>query len=183
MMTLKLRGAAVLLMLGTAAPVLAQVAVPAAPAAPAAGVHAGPDGHGMRGGMRGMRGHKRFASMSEAGRIVMREAMQAGGERAADREAIKAARDRMLTLLEADRLDTGALKRAMDEERKVASAGRERHQASMLAGFTKLSVADRKAFVADSRAMKTRMEGRMKDWRGKGGPGDRRGPPAPAPAV
>ena len=35
--------------------------------------------------------------------------------------------------------------------------------------FGKLSIADRKAFVADTRAMKTRMESRMKGWRGKRG--------------
>lgn len=176
MKTLNLRGVAVLLLLGTAAPVLAQVA-PAAPPAPAAdGMRAAPE----RGPDRRM-GRRPFASMSDAGRATMREAMQAGGDRKEDRAAVKAARDRMLTLLEADRLDTAAVKRAMEDERKAANAGRERHQAAMLAGFSKLSAADRKAFVADSRAMKTRMEGRMKEWRGKRG--DRGGPPVPPPAI
>jgi uncharacterized membrane protein len=75
----------------------------------------------------------------------------------------------MLTLLEADKLDSAALKRALDDERNAANANRERHQAAMLAGFTKLSVADRKAFVVDARAMKSRMESRMQHRRGKRG--------------
>ena len=62
-----------------------------------------------------------------------------------------------------------ALKRALDDERNAANANRERHQAAMLAGFVKLSVADRKAFVIDARAMKSRMENRMQHRRGKRG--------------
>ncbi|MFZ4689101.1 MAG: periplasmic heavy metal sensor [Polymorphobacter sp.] len=164
-----------------AAPVLAQTAPPAPPAAPAAGKMM----HGGMGGMGGMRGHggmNPYASMSEAGRATMRDAMRAGGDRKAEREQVKAARDRMLVLLDAERLDSSALKRAMDDERNAANASRERHQAAMLAAFGKLSVADRKAFVADSRAMKARMEQRVQQWRGKRGAGmptDDMPPPPP----
>jgi Spy/CpxP family protein refolding chaperone len=164
-----LRAAALGAALIAAVPVLAQTPPPSPPGA---AMRAGPDaggrwGHG-KGGMMG--GHQRaFASMSEAGRQTMWDAMRAGGDRQADREAVKAARDRMLTILEADRLDSGALRRAMDDERNAANASRERHQAAMLAAFGKLTVADRKAFVADSRALKTRMEARMEQWRGKRG--------------
>lgn len=170
---------AVGLMLAGATPVLAQVAAPPAPpAAPGAPMMRGPDGMGGRHG--GMKGH-RFASMSEAGRATMREAMQAAGDRQADRAAVKAARDRMLTVLDADRLDTAALKRAMDDERAAANASRERGQAAMLAGFSKLSAADRKAFVADARSMKDRVEKRMRKWRsGRGRDGGK--PPVP-PAI
>jgi uncharacterized membrane protein len=162
-------GAMIALLLAAAAPVAAQMPPP-------------PPGAGMPGmghGQRGMHGRGMFASMSEAGRKTMMEAMRAGGDRRAERDQVKAARDRMLTLLEAERLDTGALKKALDDERNAASASRERHQAAMLAAFGKLSVADRKAFVADARAMKTRMESRMKGWRGKRGGMDDMPPPPP----
>lgn len=163
-------GAMIALLLAAAAPVAAQMPPPP-PGGPAmaAGHHGG----------RGMHGRGMFASMSEAGRKTMMEAMRGGGDRRAEREQVKAARDRMLTLLEAERLDTGALKRALDDERNAANASRERHQAAMLAAFGKLSVADRKAFVADARAMKDRMESRMKDRRGKRGGMDDMPPPPP----
>ena len=167
-MTMNLaRPAAIGLAIAAAAPGLAQSA-PAAPPAPPAGMmmHAGPGGPGGPGG-HGMMDMRAFPSMSEAGRKTMSEAMRAGGDRKAEHETVKAARDRMLAILDADRLDTAALKRAMEDERNAANANRERHQAAMIAAFGKLSVADRKGFVADSRAMKTRMESRMKQWRGK----------------
>jgi metal-sulfur cluster biosynthetic enzyme len=103
--------------------------------------------------------------MSEAGRAIMKEAMMAGGDRRAERAKVEAARERMLAALDADRLDTGAVKRAMDEERALAEATRQERQAAMLAAFGKLSTVDRKAFVADSRAMKNRMDKRMQGWR------------------
>ena len=174
-MTLNLaRAAAIGLAIAAAAPGLAQTA-PAAPPAPPAGMmmhgghgggHGGHGAHGGRGG-HGMMDMRAFPSMSEAGRKTMSEAMRAGGDRKVEREAVKAARDRMLAILDADRLDTNALKRAMEDERNAANSNRERRQSAMLGAFGKLSVADRKAFVADSRAMKTRMESRMKQWRGK----------------
>ena len=143
------------LLLATA-PVLAQTA-PAPPAPPAAPHH--PMGaHGGGPGGYGHMGARAFPSMSEAGRATIREAMASGGDRAEERARVRAARDKMMAVLEADRLDQAALKRAMDEERMAAMASRERRQAAMLAAFAKLSPEDRKAFVTDSRAMKERME-------------------------
>ncbi len=164
-----LRAALLGAVLIAAAPVLAQTPPPPAPGA---AMRAGPDaggrwGNGMR-GKHGMGGPRAFPSMSEAGRKTMWDAMR-GEDRKAEHANVKAARDRMLTILEADRLDTGALRRAMDDERNAANASRERHQAAMLAAFGKLSVADRKAFVTDSRALKTRMESRVQQWRERRG--------------
>jgi uncharacterized membrane protein len=153
-------GAIIALMLATAAPVVGQTPPPLPGMAPMGGP--GPGGGRMHG--RAM-----FASMSEAGRKTMMEAMRAGGDRRDEMQQVKAARDRMLALLEAEKLDSAALKRALDDERNAANANRERHQAAMLAGFAKLSVADRKAFVVDARAMKSRMESRMQHRRGKRG--------------
>ena len=126
-------------------------------------------------------GHSRpFAGMSEAGRRTMMAAMWPGGAAdKADHDRVRASRDRMLDLLSADRLDTAALRRAMDDEREAANAMRARRQAAMLQAVQSLSVADRKAFVADARNMRGRFEGRMK-W-GLRGHGGREGPPMMEP--
>lgn len=152
------------LMLGVAAPTMAQVPPPPAGSVPDSSA-----------GVRGPHG-RMFGSMSEAGRTTMMDAMR-GADPRGDHAATKAARDRMLTILDADRLDVGALKQAMDAEREAANAARIKHQSAMLVGFQKLSLADRKAFVADARAMRARMESRM----GQGGPRGRKGAPPPPP--
>ena len=141
------------------APAFAQPVPPAPPAANRAGPH-----HGA-GPKIGQMGARMFPSMSEAGRKTMHEAMMAGGNRRDDRQKVEAAREKMLAALEAERFDASAVKRAMDEERSLADATRQQRQAAMLAAFQKLSPEDRKAFVTDSRAMKTRMQGRMDGWR------------------
>lgn len=165
-----------------AAPALAQMPPP-------------PPGAADHRGHQGMMGQRMFPSMSEAGRQTIREAMMAGDDRKANRQKVEAAREKLLTALAADRLDVAAVKRAMDEERAVAESSRDAKQAAMLAAFQKLTPEDRKAFAADSRAMKERMGKRMADWRerwkdrrgpngGPGGPGGPRGdmpPPPPRP--
>ncbi len=140
----------------------------APPPPPPPGAHAG---HGM-GDMGGMKVEKAldirrgmFPSMSEAGRKTMHDAMMASGSRRDVREKMAVIREKMLTALEAERFDAAAVKRAMDEERALAEATRQQRQAAMLAAFGKLSTEDRKAFVADSRAMKQRMQQRMAGWR------------------
>ncbi|WP_156255970.1 periplasmic heavy metal sensor [Sandarakinorhabdus oryzae] len=140
-----------------AAPAVAQPAPPPPPPAPMGGPH----GPGMAMGAR------MFPSMSEAGRQIMQDAMMAGGGHRDERARIEAARDKMLAALESDRFDAAAVKRAMDEERSIADASRQQRQAAMLTALQKLSPEDRKAFVADSRAMKARMQSRMDGWRGK----------------
>lgn len=185
-----LRAATIGLLLAGAAPLFAQATPPAPPAPPAVSDSMRAERMAKRAELRsqmrmqhmGQRGM--FAGMSEAGQAIMREAMRSGGDPRADRDAVKAARDRMLTVLDADRLDPGALKRAMDDERKAAQASHDRRQSAMLAGFEKLSVTDRKAFVASAREMKARMEarvGKMREWRQnrRGPAGDMPMPPAP----
>lgn len=159
------------LALAVAAPAIAQ---PAAPA-PADGSRPMMQKRMMllqRGGGAGMVQHgPTFATMSEAGQAIMRDALRAAADRKAEHEAVKTARDNMLTILDADKLDNAALKRAMDEERAAANAGRERAQAAMVDAFNRLTVADRKAFVNETRVMKARMEQRLKQWRDRRGPG------------
>ncbi len=166
-----------------AAPVAAQMPPPPMAAAPQ-------PGHGpMRGGpdmahhrMEGMDPRAMFDSLSPEGRKIMIDAMAAAGDRKSVHEQVRAARDHMLAVLDADRLDVGALKRAMDEEQAAVNAQRDRMQAAMVGGFARLSVADRRAFVAYSRAMKNRMEARMDKWRAmrtRNGSGDMPPPPPP----
>ena len=161
------------------APLLAQAAPPAPPAGMAgAGPHAGHHMGGMGGG-----GMPMFPSMSEAGRKTVHEAMMAGGNRRDDRQKMAALREKMLIALEGERFDAASVKRAMDEERALAEATRDQRQSAMLAAFQKLSAEDRKAFVADSRAMKARMQQRMDGWRGRMRERmGRGGEPRPAPA-
>ena len=78
-----------------------------------------------------------------------------------DVDLIAAARDKILVLLDADKLDVAALKRAMEAERATAEAMHNKRQAALLGAYQKLSVADRKALVAEARAMRARMESRM----------------------
>ena len=103
-----------------------------------------------------------FGAMSEAGRTAMMAARR--GDRDADRadhDRVRTARDRMLGLLGAERLDAAALKRAMDDEREAANAMKARRQAALFTAFQSLSVADRKAFVEDARNLRHRVERRV----------------------
>ena len=161
-----LRVAALLLGAATALPAAAQTPPPPPPGAP---MMAGPGGRGWSGGQM-------FPSMSPAGRTIMWEAMR-GDDKKSDREAVKAARDKVLTVLDAPTLDVAALKRAMDEERALVDAQQAERQAAMLAAFQKLTPADRKAFVTDARAMRDRMGARMQQKRGGWG----QTPPPPTP--
>jgi len=134
-----------------------------------------------------MHGMRAFGSMSEAGRQAMMASMQ--GNHAADRadhDRVRVARDRMLSVLDAERLDTVALRRAMDDERDAANAMKSRRQAALATTFATLSTADRKAFVTDARSLRDRVERRVdkrmhKGMRHRGMHGDMAAPVPPVP--
>lgn len=147
-----------------ATPVFAQSAPPA-PAAPAAQTQAAPQkpervrpvhvqGKHMRGPM--------FKNMSPEGRKILMEAMRGASE---DRGAIQASRDRVNAAIGADRLDVTALKRAMDDERRLVDAQQVKRQQAMLTAVQKLSVEDRKAFAADAMKARANVEKRTAEWR------------------
>ena len=136
-----------------AAPVMAQTAPPAPPTAGATApkvkmmrVHRGP----------------MFGNVSAEGRAILRESMKSDPE---GRAAVKAARDRINDLVAADRLDTAALKRAMEDERRLVDAQHAKRQASLLAAIQKLTPADRKAFAEDARKSRDEVEARVIRWR------------------
>jgi Spy/CpxP family protein refolding chaperone len=117
-----------------------------------------PGGPGMHGGRMADRA---FPSLSPEGRKIMMDAMrETRGE--SDRTDVRAARDRVGTVLSADKLDVNALRQAMDAERKLVDAQQQRRQEAMIAAFQKLSAADRKAFVADAKAGADRMRARIR---------------------
>jgi uncharacterized membrane protein len=105
-----------------------------------------------------------FSQMSPEGQEIMRNAMRGLADPDA-RGEVRAARDRVSQILAADRLDRAALERAMDEERRLVDAQHQRRQDAMVNAFTQLSAADRKAFVAEARSGRDRVEQRMKTWR------------------
>lgn len=186
-----------------AAPALAQSAPPAPPPQQGAGAPGmeGPrgerrvfimrrDGGPMMGGMGPMGGL--MTGVSPEGRAVLRDALR--GQEGGDRDALRAARDRVASLLSAERLDVAALRRAMDEERRQVDAQQNRRQAAMLEAYQKLSLSDRLALVANARAGRDRIEERVAEAmrmagmaRGMGGEGPMRlreyrmAPPPAAP--
>jgi Spy/CpxP family protein refolding chaperone len=141
---------------------LAQATSPAPPAA--AGEPAAKTGEGPhRGGRAGP-----LKNLSPEGRQIMREAARRDVSQQ-DREAMRAARERVLTLLAADPLDVNAIRQAQAEERSIAQKNHMERQEALLAGYQKLSPADRKAFVEGMREMEGRIGDRMKMMRGHHG--------------
>ncbi len=171
-MTVRTRVISALLAMLMTAPAASLAQAP--PASAPRAMRLQPPMHGEAGGRFARRLRDRvenglLAGMSPAGRQIMAEAMRGNpADRITEREAVSAARDRMLTLLENERLDVAALRRAMDDERTAAETTHQRRQAQMLAALQRLSLADRKAFVANARAAKNRMDDRLRDARERG---------------
>lgn len=146
--TLKSTGVA--LALALAAPVVAQAAPPHPPVGRDVLIHR------FSPGMKGFHGMDRFEGMSAEGRAVLREAMRPQ-QTPQEREAVRAARQRVLNLLAADRLDVAAVRRAQAAERELVLKQHERQQEAMLAAYQKLSLADRKVFAGSMRDREERM--------------------------
>ena len=159
MIRLSFRAALAALAFGFTAPALAQSAPPAPPA-PSMQEYGGKHGgyHGF-GGLRAM-----MRNLSPEGRETLSQAMRSVRQDGT-REQIEAARARMLDLLAAERLDVAAIQRVMLEERNLAAGKQQRMQAAMLGAYQRLSLADRRAFVASAREVRARVEERRSRWR------------------
>ena len=162
-----------------AAPLLAQAPAPAPGQAPEA----------QRERMRMMRMHRQdmWANVSPEGRAILRETLKGDPK---DREATRAARDRINAIVGADRLDVSALRKAMEEERRLVDAQHASRQARMLAAIQKLSPADRKAFAEDANRARADIEARTAEWRKRAEAYRSRGggdlpppPPPPGPGI
>jgi Spy/CpxP family protein refolding chaperone len=154
-----------------AMPVLAQAAPPAPPTTAEAGNER----------MRVVRMHRKdmWANVSPEGRAILRETLRGDPK---DREATRAARDRINTLVGAEKLDVTALRRAMEDERRLVDSQHAKRQASMLAAIQKLTPADRKAFAEDARRARADVEARTATWRKRAEGGrEVRDVPAPVP--
>lgn len=140
-----------------AAPALAQAAPPAPPAPPS-GFEAGNERRQV------VRMHRQamWANVSPEGRAILRETLRGDPK---DREATRAARDRINAVVGAETLDVGALRKAMADERRLVDAQHAARQARMLAAIQKLSPADRKAFAEDARRGRADVEARTSEWR------------------
>ena len=158
--TLKAVGAA--LALAVASPLLAQN--PPSPAALASPTQHDVVIRRMSPGMEGFHHMGRFEGMSAEGRATLRAAMKPQ-QTPQDREAVRAARQRVLTLLAADRLDVVAVRRAQAAERDLVIKQHERQQEAMLVAYQKLSPADRKAFASGMRDREERMLDSLKKAR------------------
>lgn len=146
-----------------AAPVIAQTA---APAPDTARQEAGKDQRRTDHKDRGPR-------MSEQGRRIMADAMRAQRQDA-DREKLRAVREKIATIVGASRLDTGALRAAMREERQLVDLRHANHQERMISALEKMSVEDRKIFAERASHQRRNIDRRMHHKRTM--------QPAPAPA-
>lgn len=102
-----------------------------------------------------------FSGMSPEGRQILREAMEPK-DSPQDRQALQAARQRLLSLIAADRLDVAAIRKAQAAERELVTRQHERKQEALLAAYQKMSAADRKAFTEGMRSQEERMLEHMK---------------------
>ncbi len=120
-----------------------------------------PNAPGLHERAMGWRHGGPLAALSLEGRRTMQDAFHgAMVANRPDQDRVAAARDRVVELMGAERLDAGGLKRAMDDERDAAQAMKGRQQAALLGALQRLSPADRLAFAESSRNLRGRFERR-----------------------
>lgn len=100
-----------------------------------------------------------FAGMSAEGRQIMTQAMMSARDPAV-RDQLRAAHEQVLGLLSQPSVDRGALEKAMQAEDRIMIDQIQKQSESMLKAFMLLNAADRKAWVANDRAMRARMQTR-----------------------
>ncbi|WP_374598791.1 hypothetical protein [Sphingosinicella sp.] len=97
-----------------------------------------------------------FADMSPQGAAIIAEAMQAQ-RIPSNAEEVRKARQKVLDLISAERLDIEAIRRAQAEERALAIKEHARAQEKMLKAYQRLSLQDRRAFAEGMREQEERM--------------------------
>jgi len=133
-----------------AAPVIAQTAAPAPAATDTVRQEAGKER------VRKDRGPR----MSEDGRKIMGETMRAKRQDV-DREKLRAVREKIATIVGAPKLDVGALRAAMRDERQLVDLRHANHQERMIAALQKLSPEDRKIFAERANHQRKNIDRRM----------------------
>lgn len=137
-------------------PLLAQTAPATAPAAEAGDKAAHPK--------RDLHRARAKSNVSAEGRTILREVMK-DQHRPENRQKLKDARERISTILAADKLDVAALRQAMAAERQLVISQHQQRQEALIAAAQKLTPADRKAFAAEAHTGRQHMKRRM-DHRG-----------------
>ncbi len=97
-----------------------------------------------------------FEGMSPQGAAVIAEAMQAQ-RIPSNAEEVRRARQKVLDLISAEKLDIDAIRKAQAEERSLAIKEHARAQEQMLKAYQRLSLQDRRAFAAGMRVQEERM--------------------------
>ncbi|WBX83855.1 hypothetical protein [Sphingosinicella microcystinivorans] len=97
-----------------------------------------------------------FTDMSPQGAAIIAEAMQAQ-RIPSNAEEVRKARQKVLDLISAEKLDIEAIRKAQAEERALAIKEHARAQEKMLKAYQRLSVQDRRAFAAGMREQEERM--------------------------
>jgi uncharacterized membrane protein len=97
-----------------------------------------------------------FADMSPQGAAIIAEAMQAQ-RIPSNAEEVRNARQKVLDLISAEKLDIDAIRKAQAEERSLAIKEHARAQEKMLKAYQRLSLQDRRAFAEGMRAQEERM--------------------------
>ncbi|MBB4631863.1 hypothetical protein [Sphingosinicella soli] len=97
-----------------------------------------------------------FAEMSPQGAAIIAQALQAQ-RIPSNAEEVRKARQKVLDLISAERLDIDAIRKAQAEERALAIKEHARAQEKMLKAYQRLSLQDRRAFANGMRAQEERM--------------------------
>ena len=97
-----------------------------------------------------------FADMSPQGAAIIAQAMQAQ-RIPSNAEEVRRARQKVLDLISAEKLDLDAIRRAQAEERALAIKEHARAQEKMLKAYQRLSLQDRRAFAEGMREQEERM--------------------------
>lgn len=97
-----------------------------------------------------------FADMSPQGAAIIADAMRQ--ERIpTNAEEVRRARQRVLDLISAEKLDMDAIRKAQAQERAIAIKEHARAQEKMLKAYQRLSLSDRRAFAEGMHEQEERM--------------------------
>lgn len=97
--------------------------------------------------------------MSEQGQGIMVEAVRKSSHEKQKLRALKAERERILTLIAAPQLDRDALARALERERVLSQKMQTSRHEALLRAATRLSAEDRKIFAEGLRSTRLHIPG------------------------
>jgi uncharacterized membrane protein len=121
---------------------------------------------GEGGKLMGLRLRDVMMKLSPEGRKIMMDSMRAQPDLMKEnREKQRINHDRILAIINADKFDAGALKKAFAEERNLNEAAQQNRQDALVSTLSKLSDADRKIVATSMMEMRDKMQERAGKWR------------------